>query len=84
MCATVRPLQAAGLWRNDENEIVYTDTLELDIGTVNPVWLAQTRQDRVYLNDMKSQFLDDLGHTYGVEGGPRSVDFELDGKTYSV
>ncbi|MEE2788112.1 MAG: aconitate hydratase AcnA [Myxococcota bacterium] len=74
-----------GLWRNDQDEIEYTDVLELDIGTVQPSLAGPKRpQDKILLADMKGQFHLDLAGTYNVEGGPRHVDFELDGQTHSL
>ena len=70
-----------GLWRSDTDEIEYTDVLELDVSTVQPSLAGPKRpQDKILLSDMKGQFHLDLAGTYNVEGGPKSVDFQMDGQ----
>jgi aconitate hydratase len=55
-----------GLWRDDSHDIVYTDTLELDMGTVVPSLSGPKRpQDRISLSDMKTKWQSDLGSTFG-------------------
>ncbi len=49
--------KAQGMWRNNEIEAVYTDILELDMGTVVPSLAGPKRpQDRVALNDVQKTF----------------------------
>jgi aconitate hydratase len=51
-------------------EAVYTDTLELDLGTVEPSLAGPTRpQDRVALKDMKKGFADALPKLKGAAKG---------------
>jgi aconitate hydratase len=52
--------------------------MELDISIVQPCLAGPKRpQDKILLTDMKGQFELDLKGTYGIEGGPRSVEFEM-------
>lgn len=47
------------LWRKDEDEIVYTDVLELDISTVQPSVAGPKRpQDKILLKDLKQKFIE--------------------------
>ncbi|SRX75937.1 aconitate hydratase AcnA [Aequorivita antarctica] len=51
------------LWRQDEDEINYTDILELDISTVKPSVAGPKRpQDKILLTDLKDKFIE-LEHT---------------------
>ncbi|WP_027376511.1 aconitate hydratase AcnA [Kaistella palustris] len=51
------------LWREKEDEITYTDVLELDISTIQPTVAGPKRpQDRILLKDFKDTFID-LLHT---------------------
>ena len=46
-----------GMWRYKENEPVFTATLELDMGTIEPALAGPKRpQDRVLMRDMKTVF----------------------------
>ncbi|MGE0706462.1 MAG: aconitate hydratase AcnA [Planctomycetota bacterium] len=46
-----------GLWREDENQIVYSAELSLDLGEVQPSLAGPKRpQDRILLADMKGDF----------------------------
>jgi len=54
-----------GLWRSDDHGIVYTDELELDLGSIVPSLAGPKRpQDRIALTDMKAQWADDLCQTF--------------------
>ncbi len=47
------------LWRKDEDEIVYTDVLELDISTIQPSVAGPKRpQDKILLKDLKQKFIE--------------------------
>ena len=64
---------AQGLWRDDGREIVYTDTLELDMATVEPSLAGPKRpQDRIALSDMKRAWHDDCEHTFNLKGPSRT------------
>ena len=86
LCETVEHYcRLQGLWRDEQAEIDYTDVLELDVGTVQPCLAGPKRpQDKVLLSDMKGQFHLDLKGTYGAEGGPQSVDFEMNDQTHTL
>lgn len=60
--------KANRLWRTAEEEasIVYTDTIELDLGTIQPSLAGPKRpQDRIDLSAMQSQWQNDLNTTFG-------------------
>ncbi|QNM82262.1 aconitate hydratase AcnA [Sphingomonas sabuli] len=65
--------QAQGMWRdNDAPEPVFTDTLELDMATIEPSLAGPKRpQDRVLLSEIDDQFNRDLEQTYGKHDDPR-------------
>jgi aconitate hydratase len=53
------------LWRANEDAIVYSHVLELDLGTVQPTVAGPSRpQDKVLLRDIKSSFTSILDKTY--------------------
>ncbi len=58
--------KAQGLWRDESQEIVYTDNLELDLSSVVPSIAGPQRpQDRISLIDAKSQWNRALVDTFG-------------------
>jgi len=65
--------QAQGLWRDaSAPEPVFTDTLELDMGTIEPSLAGPKRpQDRVLVSDVDDQFNHELEHTYKKHNDPR-------------
>ncbi|WP_077927517.1 aconitate hydratase AcnA [Wohlfahrtiimonas populi] len=71
--------KAQGLWRNAGDEPVFTDVLELDLGTVETSIAGPSRpQDRVILADLPAtskKFIAD-----GVENPELAVNITLDGK----
>jgi aconitate hydratase len=62
-----------GLWRDASTpEPAFTDTLELDMGTIEPSLAGPKRpQDRVLLSDVDDQFNHELEHTYNKHNEPR-------------
>lgn len=57
------------LWRENEDQIVYTDVVELDISTVQPTVAGPKRpQDKILLKDLKGKFIeiqhDSFGRSY--------------------
>ncbi|HEX7022129.1 MAG TPA: aconitate hydratase, partial [Trueperaceae bacterium] len=57
-----------GLWRDESRSIAYSQTLELDLGTVEPSLAGPKRpQDRIALSAMKSQWRSDLSKTFDVD-----------------
>jgi aconitate hydratase len=65
--------QAQGLWRDASSpEPVFTDTLELDMSSIEPSLAGPKRpQDRVLLADIDNEFNADLEKTYGKHDDPR-------------
>ncbi len=59
--------RAQGMWRDPAHEPVFSDTLELDMGSVQPSLAGPKRpQDRVLLRDAASAFAGELGRGFGV------------------
>src|SRR3954468_6651186 len=65
--------QAQGLWRDASSpEPVFTDTLELDMSSIEPSLAGPKRpQDRVLLSDVDDQFNGELESTYKKHNDPR-------------
>ena len=65
--------QAQGLWRDEAApEPVFTDTLELDMSSIEPSLAGPKRpQDRVLLSDVDDQFNAELEGTYKKHNDPR-------------
>ena len=65
--------QAQGMWRDAASpEPMFTDTLELDMTTVQPSLAGPKRpQDRVVLRDVDNRFNDELEVTYKKGNDPR-------------
>src|SRR5215471_1565376 len=65
--------QAQGLWRDASSpEPLFTDTLELDMGTIEPSLAGPKRpQDRVVLSDVDDKFNQELDDTYRKGNEPR-------------
>jgi aconitate hydratase len=65
--------QAQGLWRDASSpEPLFTDTLELDMSTIEPSLAGPKRpQDRVLLSDVDDQFNAELEGTYKKSNEPR-------------
>jgi len=65
--------QAQGLWRDSSiAEPLFTDTLELDMGSIEPSLAGPKRpQDRVLLTELDDQFNDELEKTYKKQNDPR-------------
>ncbi len=88
-----------GLWRNDHNEVAYSDVLELNVSQVQPAMAGPKRpQDRIELNAMQSQWLSDLDKTFGCAPKPdtqqaatatlnpqvEGIETEYNGKNFSL
>src|SRR5215212_5342205 len=75
--------KAQGLWRDaSAPEPVFTDTLELDMSSIEPSLAGPKRpQDRVALSDVDDQFNHELEHSYHKQDEPRVAveqeDFDL-------
>jgi aconitate hydratase len=65
--------QAQGLWRGaDTAEPLFTDTLELDMASIEPSLAGPKRpQDRVLLSELDEQFNAELDGTYHKANEPR-------------
>src|SRR2546423_4126968 len=65
--------QAQGLWRDaSAPEPVFTDTLELDMSTIEPSLAGPKRpQDRILLSQLDDEFNADLEKVYGKHEDPR-------------
>jgi aconitate hydratase len=75
-----------GMWRHDgEPDALYSDLLELDMGTVEPSIAGPKRpQDRISLRAADESFRDSLPtYTKGRDGGGESV-AELDGESVDI
>ncbi|MCU4296243.1 aconitate hydratase AcnA [Brevibacterium permense] len=75
-----------GLWHDPENEVEYSEYLELDLSTVVPSISGPKRpQDRIELSDAKSQFAKDI-HNYAAPGEEsKSVDVSTaDGRSFEL
>ncbi|MBI1372106.1 MAG: aconitate hydratase AcnA [Phycisphaera sp.] len=58
--------KANGMWRSDDAHPTFTQTCELDLGTIEPCLAGPKRpQDRIALSAMKSQWQYDLTNTFG-------------------
>ena len=71
-----------GMWRYKENEPVFTATLELDMGTIEPALAGPKRpQDRVLMRDMKTVFDEGLELTGRTPAAQRVL---VAGKDYDL
>ncbi len=75
--------QAQGLWRDANSpDPLFTDTLELDMATIEPSLAGPKRpQDRVLLSDLDDQFNEELEKTYKKHNDPRAP---VEGESYDV
>jgi len=74
--------KAQGLWLDPAAEPVFTDTLELDLGTVTPSLAGPKRpQDKVVLEEVDDVFNADLAATYKHYGAKR---VPVEGKSHDI
>ncbi|MBA3511897.1 aconitate hydratase AcnA [Sphingomonas sp.] len=75
--------KAQGLWRDDSSpEPVFTDTLELDMTSIEPSLAGPRRpQDRVLLSEVDDQFNEELETTYKKDKDPR---VPVEGENYDL
>ncbi|MCB2222533.1 MAG: aconitate hydratase AcnA [Actinobacteria bacterium] len=74
-----------GLWRDDTRDVVYSDVLELDMGTVVPSLSGPKRpQDRIDLGAMKSEWRRDLDETFDADPGATAEDVAFDGEEFDL
>jgi aconitate hydratase len=79
-------LKAQGMFREPGvPDPVFTDTLELDLSTVEPSMAGPKRpQDRVLLKDISSSFKADLTKGLGVPAGDAGLSVKVEGKNYEL
>jgi aconitate hydratase len=79
-------LKAQGMFREPGvAEPVFTDTLELDLGSVVPSMAGPKRpQDRVSLKDVSSSFKADLTKGLGVPENEAGASVKVEGKNYEL
>ncbi|MGI9406600.1 MAG: aconitate hydratase AcnA, partial [Hyphomicrobiaceae bacterium] len=77
--------EAQGMFRTaNGTEPVFTDTLELDLASVEPCIAGPKRpQDRIILGQAKSAFADALGTEFN-KAGERDKTVQVDGTDYSI
>ena len=76
-----------GMWREDSRQITYSDSVELDMATVEPSLAGPRRpQDRIALSSMKEQWRTDLNDTFGRDDVPEEagVSTDYDGHTFQL
>jgi aconitate hydratase len=77
--------KAQGMWRtNKTKDPVFTDTLELDLASVEPSLAGPKRpQDRVRLEDARDKFIEALAKEYG-KGEELDRSEPVEGASYSI
>ena len=76
--------QAQGYWRPDMEEPVFTDTLELDLGTVQPSISGPKRpQDHVLLSEADTAFLETMQKEFNTDSGSTTA-VQVEGEDYTV
>jgi aconitate hydratase len=76
--------KAQGLWRTNVDP-TFTDTLELDLGTVQPSLAGPKRpQDRVLLKDAATAFNAELTKSLGVPANDVGKKAQVAGKNYEI
>ena len=78
--------KAQGMWREaGAPDPVFTDTLELDISTVQPSLAGPKRpQDRVLLAELASQFKANIGKEFGVAPEAADKAVQVEGENYQL
>jgi aconitate hydratase len=78
--------KAQGMWRDtDTPDPVFTDTLELDLGSVLPSIAGPKRpQDRVLLKDAASAFKAELTKSLGVPANDVDTKVKVDGRNFEI
>ena len=78
--------KAQGMFREPgQPDPIFTDTLELDLSTVQPSMAGPKRpQDRVLLKDITSSFKSELTKGLGVPEAEANVSVKVEGKNYEL
>jgi aconitate hydratase len=79
-------LRAQGMFRDPATpDPMFTDTLELDLSTVQPCVAGPKRpQDRVLLKDVSTSFKADLTKGLGVPANEAGTSVKVEGKNYEI
>ena len=79
-------LKAQGMFREPgQPDPVFTDTVELDLSTVQPCVAGPKRpQDRVLLKDVSTSFKADLTKGLGVPANEAGTSVKVEGKNYEL
>ncbi len=76
--------KAQGYWRPDMSDPVFTDTLELDLGSVVPSLAGPKRpQDRVLLSEADQKFADAMAQEFG-KASDAAEPVSVEGADYTV
>ncbi|MFP6729176.1 MAG: aconitate hydratase AcnA [Alphaproteobacteria bacterium] len=78
--------KAQGMWRDDDSpDPVFSDTLELDIATVEPCISGPKRpQDRILLSQAAAAFDTGLAGNFGRDAGAARHGAAIEGRDYSI
>jgi aconitate hydratase len=78
--------KAQGMWRDDDSpDPVFSDTLELDIATVEPCISGPKRpQDRILLSHAAAAFDTGLAGNFGRDAGAARHGVAIEGRDYSI
>ena len=78
--------KAQGMWRDaDTPDPVFTDTLDLDIGSVEPCISGPKRpQDRILLSQSSSTFDSDLAAAFGRDARAARHSVPIEGRDYTM
>ena len=77
--------KAQGMWRHDGQEAVYTDVLQLDLGSIKPSLAGPKRpQDRVLLGDMQKNFRSALEKEQATRKSTGPVEVMQDGREFKL
>ena len=79
-------LKAQGMFREPgQPDPVFTDTLELDLSTVQPSMAGPKRpQDRVLLKEISTSFKGDLTKSLGVPANEVGISAKVEGRNYEI
>jgi aconitate hydratase len=75
-----------GMWRDKASpDPLFTDTLELDLGSVEPCLAGPRRpQDRVVLSNVAANFEEELEKSFKVDAAARGAKAPVEGRDYAL
>lgn len=77
--------KAQGMWRNNAEEPVFTDTLSLNLGEIEPALAGPKRpQDRINLSAAASQFTNKDWEALNVGTSPQDARVNVPGKDFNL